>query len=40
MAPGEKPRLYGNTRNATLLETVPLGVTSSTLPEMAPVGTP
>jgi hypothetical protein len=26
-----------NTRNATLLESVPLGVTSSTLPKMAPV---
>ena len=34
-----KRRLYGSTRKGTLLESVPLGVTTSTFPVLAPSGT-
>jgi len=36
---GEKRGLYGTTRKNTLLESVPLGVTTWTFPIVAPCGT-
>jgi len=35
---GEKHRGHGTTRKGTLLESVPLGVTTSTAPVVAPAG--
>jgi hypothetical protein len=37
--PGGKRGFYGNTRKDTLLESVPLGVTTSIFPLVAPEGT-
>src|SRR5215472_3352819 len=41
LAPGRStpPRAYGMTSNAALLESVPLGIVTSILPPLAPLGT-